>query len=80
MIITLNRQDVLKAATAVPLAKLTLKHLRGSAKVFAEANAINVHENGKVKIMKDRQGWYLQLKRDDSGLVSETELNAVKRH
>ena len=71
----LTRKDVLKKSIKRPLGKLRWEDLRGTMRDFAEANCVTVHEGGKVKIMKDRQGWYLKLKRDENGCVNESDLN-----
>jgi hypothetical protein len=72
----LTRKDVLKKSIKRPLGKLRWEDLRGQMRDFAEANVVTVHEGEKVKIMKDRQGLYLKLKRDENGCVNESDLNA----
>jgi len=70
----LTRNDVLKKSAKKPLGKLNWKDLRGSMLDFAEADVVAVHENGKARIMKDRQGQFLKLKRDANGCVNESEV------
>lgn len=74
MLMKLTRANVLRRALRRPLKSLRWEDLRGTMKEFSMADVVTVHENGKVKVMKDRQGMYLNIARDADGLVDESRL------
>lgn len=71
---TLTREDLVAKSKAKPLNKLGWQDIRGTMRDFAEANVVIVKDGEKARIMKDRRGQYLHLKKDADGLVMVDEL------
>lgn len=73
-VIRLTTKDLVKKAANRSLGRLRWEDLRGSMRDFDRADCVIVSDNGKAKIMKDRQGDYLELKRDANGCVDVADL------
>ncbi len=71
----LTNKDRLAHAKNVPLHQISWKHVRGTMRSFAEADFVIMEgDGGKAKILKDRQGWFQHVPRDERGLVNKAEL------
>lgn len=71
---TLTRKDLLAKSNSKPLHKLGWGDIRGTMRSFADANVVIVKDGEKARIMKDRQGQYLDVPKDADGLVMLTDL------
>ncbi|WP_395734864.1 hypothetical protein [Prosthecobacter sp.] len=72
--IKLTRAFLVKKAAKRPLGKLRWQDLRGPMRAYDRADVVIICEGGKAKIMKDRQGDYLKVKRDVNGCVDVADL------
>lgn len=71
---TLTREDLVAKSKNKPLNKLGWQDIRGTMREFAEANVVIVKDGEKARIMKDRQGQYLDVPKDADGLVMVADL------
>jgi len=71
---TLTREDLLAKSKSKALHKLGWGDIRGTMRSFAEANVVIVKDGEKARIMKDRQGQYLNVPKDADGLVMVADL------
>ncbi len=71
---TLTREDLVAKSKSKPLNKLGWQDIRGTMREFAEANVVIVKDGEKARIMKDRQGQYLDVPKDADGLVMLADL------
>lgn len=73
----LTRQDLLKKSINKPLHKLGWGDIKGSMRSFAEADIVMVSDGGKTRIMKDRQGQFLNLQKDINGLIDSALIKNI---